>query len=128
MRVFNYPLAVLHAYILLQKNFQNNFYSAENCAENTLFHIWIHWAELYPISNEWAEPYLNTLSWTPSLYIEPNPLSIHWAEPYLNTLQSAASQIRILRHSANQNRVLRHPRSLGYIEVPSRLSARVGSL
>ena len=36
-------------------------------AENTLFHIFIHWTELYPIFIHWTELY---------------PILIHWAELY----------------------------------------------
>ena len=71
-------------------------------AENTLFHIFIHWAKLYPIFIHWTElypifkhwielypilihcrtvPYLNTLSWTISYFT-----TLNRTVPYLNTL------------------------------------------
>ena len=112
-----HPLAVLLSYILLrvcmlkevfvQKNFfeiVSQCRKLSNSAKNTLFHIlihWtelypilIHWTELYPISKHWAELYPILIHWT-ELY----PILIHWTEPYLNTLPSAANQFRVVSQS-----------------------------
>ena len=60
------------------------------------------------------------------------PILIHSQSiPYLNTLQSAASQIRVLRNTSRQQIRIEYyvKRELSArVEVPSRLSARVGSL
>ena len=60
------------------------------------------------------------------------PILIHSQSiPYLNTLQSAANQIRVLRNTSRQQIRIEYyvTRELSArVEVPSRLSARVGSL
>ena len=100
------------------------------------FLILIHWAEVYPILIHWPQLYPILIHWT-ELY----PTLIHWTElypiliqcrtiPYLNTLQSAANQIRVLRHANRQPIRIEHyvTRELSARpEVPSRLSTRLGS-
>ena len=88
------PLAVLLAYLLLRNFFRNSLTAPKNCAGNTLFHILIHWTELYTILIHWAELYHILIHW-PELY----PILIHWTKPHLNTLQSATSQIRFVSQS-----------------------------
>ena len=56
-------------------------------AENTLFHIFIHWAELYPIFIHWTKLYPIFIHWTdlyPILihWTKLYPMLIHWAELY----------------------------------------------
>ena len=67
----------------------------------------IHWPELYPIL-------------------------IHWPELYpINTLLSAPNQTRVLRHPSRQPIRIEYYVTRGLstrLEVPSRLSARFGSL
>ena len=48
-----------------------------NSAENTLFHTFIHWAELDRIFIHWAELYPILRHWA-----ELSPMLIHWAELY----------------------------------------------
>ena len=47
--------------------------SLSKSAQNTLFHILIHWTKLYPILIHWAELYPILIHWT-ELY----PILIHW--------------------------------------------------
>ena len=83
----------------IEKNSKKS-HSAENCrtvpkivaqcrklshsAENTLFHIFIHWIELYHYLNtlDRTIPYLNTL----------------WKNPNLNKTMSAANQNRVCQN------------------------------
>ena len=97
--------------------------------KNTLFHIFLHWAELYPILIHWAELYPILKHWAelcrisihwaelyPILihWAELYPISIHWTLTYYITVGSQSnSSISPPESSANQNRLLRHPRALG---------------
>ena len=61
----------------VDQKFGKKIRKMSHSAENTLFNIFIHWAELYPIYINWTELYPIFIHWT-DLY----PILIHWAELY----------------------------------------------
>ena len=84
------------------KTFSKKSHSAENCSENTLFHILIH---ALPILIHW-------LGFRLQILIHALPIPIPWVGSCRLGNQSESS-ITSPESSANQNRALRQLRSLG---------------